>query len=30
MLDKEMVIKIGDGNSTKVWTDNWNIDLIPR
>lgn len=30
MLDKEMVIKIGDGNSTKVWTDNWYIDLIPR
>lgn len=30
LLAKGMVMKIGDGMATKVWSDNWIIDPLPR
>lgn len=30
LIKKGMVRKLGDGRMTKVWTNNWIIDLLPR
>lgn len=30
LIAEEMVMKIGDGKDTKVWTDNWIIEPLPR
>lgn len=30
LIAQGMVMKLGDGRTTKVWTDNWIIDPLPR
>lgn len=30
LLKEVLLVKIGDGRNTKVWTDNWLIDSVPR